>query len=178
MESNKAIGDAGYENVELKYEEPTPKKSKRLRKIYYFNPPFAKNMSSDLTKMFNHIMLKNFPKSHELHKLINKNNNKISYSCTPNMSMIIAGHNKKLLKNTMKILVGRLMSLGLVTAEHLEAVHLMETAYRRISSTMANALPTMNLLRTILGSLPQLSRRGLEPINNLLIIESTATLQP
>ena len=43
-------------------------------------------------------MLKNFPKSHELHKLINKNNNKISYSCTPNMSMIIAGHNKKLLK--------------------------------------------------------------------------------
>ena len=48
--------------------------------------------------MFNHIMIKNFPKNHDLHKLINKNNCKISYSCTPNIGMIIAGHNKKILK--------------------------------------------------------------------------------
>ena len=49
--------------------------------------------------MFNGIMLNRFPKSHVLHKLINKNNTKISYSTTPNMAQIIAGHNKKLIKN-------------------------------------------------------------------------------
>ena len=47
--------------------------------------------------MFNQIMIKNFPKDHKFHKYINSNNTKISYSCTPNMGMIIAGHNKKLL---------------------------------------------------------------------------------
>ena len=93
---NDAIKDAGYEH-ELKYKKPAPKKSRRLRKIYWFNPPFSKSMSSDLTKMFNTIMIKNFPKDHKLHKLINKNNTKISYSCTPNMGKIIAGHNKKIL---------------------------------------------------------------------------------
>ena len=56
-------------------------------------------MSSNLTNMFNAIMLKHFPKSHNLHKLINKNNTKIAYSCTPNMAMIISGHNKKLIRD-------------------------------------------------------------------------------
>ena len=93
---NKAIADAGY-NHTLKYTEPTARKSRRVRKVYYFNPPFSKVMSSDLTKMFNQILISNFPKSHRLHKLLNSNNSKISYSCTPNMGMIIAGHNKKLL---------------------------------------------------------------------------------
>ena len=43
-------------------------------------------------------MIKNFPNSHILHKIINKNNTKISYSTTANMAQIIAGHNKKLIK--------------------------------------------------------------------------------
>ena len=32
-----------------------------------------------------------------LHKICNRNNVKISYSCTPNMASIISGHNKNLL---------------------------------------------------------------------------------
>ena len=47
-------------------------------------------------------MISNFPKSHELHKIINKNNNKISYSCSPNIGTIIAGHNKKLMDDFYK----------------------------------------------------------------------------
>ena len=95
---NDAIKEAGYEDMKLKYEKPVKRKSRRLRKIYWFNPPFSKIMSSDLTKMFNGIMIKNFPNSHILHKIINKNNTKISYSTTANMAQIIAGHNKKLIK--------------------------------------------------------------------------------
>ena len=47
-------------------------------------------------------MAKHFPKEHILHKIINKNNNKIAYSTTPNMGQIIAGHNKKLLNDYYK----------------------------------------------------------------------------
>ena len=43
-------------------------------------------------------MIKHFPKENILHKLINKNNTKIAYSCTPNMGQIISGHNKKLIR--------------------------------------------------------------------------------
>ena len=46
-------------------------------------------------------MLNRFPKSHRLHKLINPNNTKISYSTTPNMAQIISGHNKKIIKDFM-----------------------------------------------------------------------------
>ena len=38
-----------------------------------------------------------FPPSNPLHKIFNKNTIKISYRTTPNMSQIIAGHNRKLL---------------------------------------------------------------------------------
>ena len=58
----KAIDDAGYKDTKLKYSKSEDKKSKRTRKVYYFNAPYTKNMSSDITKMFNHIMIKNFPK--------------------------------------------------------------------------------------------------------------------
>ena len=42
-------------------------------------------------------MSKNFPKSHRLHKLFNRNNLKVSYSCLPNISSIISSHNRKIL---------------------------------------------------------------------------------
>ena len=66
---NKAIADAGY-NHTLKCTELTARKSFRVRKVYYFNPPFSKVMLSDLTKMFNQILISNFPKAHRLHKIL------------------------------------------------------------------------------------------------------------
>ena len=40
-----------------------------------------------------------FPKNHRLHKLFNKNNVKVSYSCLPNVSSIISSHNKRILQD-------------------------------------------------------------------------------
>ena len=42
---------------------------------------------------------KHFPSHHRLHKVCNKNNIKVSYSCMPNMAAIITRHNKKLFSN-------------------------------------------------------------------------------
>ena len=40
---------------------------------------------------------KHFPRSHVLHKIFNRNNVKVSYSCMSNMAKIIKSHNEKIL---------------------------------------------------------------------------------
>ena len=41
----------------------------------------------------------NFPPTHRLHKICNRNNVKLSYCCMPNMATILSQHNKLLLSN-------------------------------------------------------------------------------
>ena len=71
-----------------KSEKPKTQK----RNIVWFNPPFSKSVSTNVTHTFLH-----FPRSHKLHKIFNRNTVKISYSCMNNMSNIIKGHNKKVI---------------------------------------------------------------------------------
>ena len=96
-----ALKKAGYKN-EIKYEKPEKKNRKnRSRNTLWFNPPFALNVATNLTKMFAEIIDKAFPKNHRyLRKLFNKNNMKLSYSTTPNMGNIISAHNKKILRKS------------------------------------------------------------------------------
>ena len=78
-------------------EEPTIQdKRNRSRKIIWFNPPFNKDVSTNIAKIFLKLIDKHFPRSHVLHKLFNRNNLKVSYSCTENIGSIIKSHNKKL----------------------------------------------------------------------------------
>ena len=48
-------------------------------------------------KQFLQLIDKHFPPSHALHKLFNRTNLKISYSCAPNLEKIIKKHNRKVL---------------------------------------------------------------------------------
>ena len=48
-------------------------------------------------KFFLSLIDKHFPPHHKLHKLFNRNNVKISYSCLPNIKSIINAHNRKVL---------------------------------------------------------------------------------
>jgi len=72
-------------------------KKKRKRKIIWFNPPYSKNVQTNVGKIVLKLVKKHFPKNHMLHKLFNKNTVKVSYSCMPNIATIISGHNKQLL---------------------------------------------------------------------------------
>ena len=94
-----ALEQAGYSNPDLNFKERKEKSKNRKRKIMWFNPPFSKTVDSDITKMFNAILIKCFPKDNILHKAFNKNNVKISYSCTPNIAQIISSHNKKVMRD-------------------------------------------------------------------------------
>ena len=69
----------------------------RRRNIVWFNPPFSKNVSTNLAKEFFKIMEKCFPSDHKLNKIINRNCVKLSYSCMTNMGNIIKKHNSNIL---------------------------------------------------------------------------------
>ena len=47
-------------------------------------------------------MGKNFPKTHQIHKLLNRNNVKISYNFLPNFKSVINSHNKNMLTEQEK----------------------------------------------------------------------------
>ena len=96
-EYEEALKQSGYKNFDLKYdpEKPTPKQN-RKRKIIWFNPPFSKNVSTNIGKKFLNLINKHFPPQNKLHKIFNRNTLKLSYSCTKNMGRIIKSHNKKI----------------------------------------------------------------------------------
>ena len=76
------------------------KKRNRKRNIIWFNPPFNKNIKTNIGKTFLKLIDKHFPRSSKLHKIFNRNTIKVSYSCRENnMSMIIIKHNKKIINN-------------------------------------------------------------------------------
>ena len=104
----KALRESGYkESSKLEYKandnEATNKRKKkqRKRKVTWFNPPFAANLSSDIGRKFLNLLCKHFPKDSPLAKVINKHTVKLSYSCMPNMRAQILQHNNKLLQNNV-----------------------------------------------------------------------------
>ena len=72
-------------------------KSKRRRKIIWFNPPFSSSVKTNIEKLFFEMLKKHFPKINSLSKIFNKNTIKISYSCTRKIKSIISSHNKQIL---------------------------------------------------------------------------------
>ena len=95
----KALGKCGYMH-KLKYIEPTQcevigRGSGRTRNITWFNPPFSKNVATNVGNYFLNLIKKHFPKNHKLSKIFNKNTLKLSYSCMPNIKSVINAHNRK-----------------------------------------------------------------------------------
>ena len=63
----------------------------------FFNPPFSLNVSTNIGKKLFSLLGEHFPKTHQLHKLFNRNNVQVSYSSLPNFKSAINGHNKNIL---------------------------------------------------------------------------------
>ena len=101
-----ALQKSGY-SYTLKFTPPqqslksTTHKRKRQRNIIWFNPPFSKNVQTNIGREFRNLIQRCFPPNHKLTKLFNKNNLKLSYSCSLNIKQIIDGHNKTILSQNI-----------------------------------------------------------------------------
>ena len=68
----------------------------RRREIIWYNPPYSRNVATNVGRAFLKILDEEFPKEHALHKIFNRNTVKISYSCMSNLKQSIDGHNKSI----------------------------------------------------------------------------------
>ena len=74
------------------------RKNRKRQNILCFNPPFSKNVTTNIGDKFLNLLNRCFPKNHKLRKIFNRNTVKISYRCMSNTKQIIDNHNKKILK--------------------------------------------------------------------------------
>ena len=63
----------------------------------WFNPPFNLNRKAKIGKLFLNLLDKHFTPHSKLHKLFNRTNVKISYSCMFSMNSYTYMHNHKVL---------------------------------------------------------------------------------
>ena len=89
-------------------DKPRPKRSPpqrtqektRKRNVNWFNPPFSKNVHTNVGNKFVTLLSSCFPPNYKLYKIINKNTVKLSDSCMNNVQQIINSHNKTILTST------------------------------------------------------------------------------
>ena len=95
-----ALRKSGYTySLKFKPSPQTPQKQKsRRRNIIRFNPPFSRNVKTNIGRAFIILIDRCFPAGHKLRKIFSRNTIKLSYSCIPNVKQIIDGHNEDILK--------------------------------------------------------------------------------
>ena len=101
---NEALKHSNF-TAQLKYEPTdtnTCTKRNRQRNILWFNPPFSKNVKTNIARDFLQLIDKHFPPNNKLSKLFNRHNVRVSYSCNENMRTFINRHNKAVLNRHNK----------------------------------------------------------------------------
>ena len=85
----------------------------RQRNVIWFNPPFSKNVKTNIAPSFLHLVGTHFPAGHKLHKIFNRNTVKVSYSCMNNVRSIITNHNTRIIrKNQTQVTSAATVTVG------------------------------------------------------------------
>ena len=102
---NNALAKSGFEHkITFQKQQNISKVANntenRKRNIIWFNPPFSLNVSTNTGKKFFSLLGEHFPKTHQLHKLFNRNNVKVSYSSLPtNITILLSMSQKETQQN-------------------------------------------------------------------------------
>ena len=99
---NHALKHSNFD-FHLHYESPpthrnTSTRQNRQRNVIWFNPPYSKNVKTNIARDFLRLLDKHFPPTHKLYSIFNRHTVRISYSCTGNMKSFLDKHNKIILK--------------------------------------------------------------------------------
>ena len=99
---NSSLEKSGYTEL-ITYKQPQAlngKKQKRKRNVIWSNPLYTSSIKSNIGNTFLNILSKHFPAGHKCHSIFNRNEIKLSYSCTPNISHTISSHDKRILSSS------------------------------------------------------------------------------
>ena len=101
-----ALKRSGH-NFKLTFEQPAENKHstrKRRRKILWYNPPFSRNVQTNIGKKFFALINKHFGKHSRYHKALNRNIVKLSYSCLAEKFHILTSKNNGLLNKRSELI--------------------------------------------------------------------------
>ena len=70
---------------------------RKKRNTIWFIPPYSLDVKRNIARQSLCLIDKHFPKNHQLYKVFNRNNVKVSYSCMPNIENVIKSHNQQIL---------------------------------------------------------------------------------
>lgn len=85
----KALNDSGYKYTLTYKPQQCASRKTRKRNITWYNPPYDKNVKTNLGHEFLQIIKKCFPRKHPLSAICNRNTLKLSYCCMPNVANIV-----------------------------------------------------------------------------------------
>lgn len=99
-----ALKSSGYKEKISYQKTPTRqhnrKNRSRKRHVTWFNPPYSKDVKTNVGGHFLKLISRHFPRGHSLNKIFNANTIKVSYSCLPNMRSRIKTHNARKIQKT------------------------------------------------------------------------------
>jgi hypothetical protein len=72
------------------------KNEKAEKKNHMVQPPFSKNVKTNIARKFLQLIDKHFPRSSRLYRIFNRNSVKVSYSCMSNITSDISNRNRHL----------------------------------------------------------------------------------
>ena len=102
---NDALKKSGYSEKATYMEgrkSDRRKRKSRERRITWFNPPFSKNVTTNVAHRFLKLLDTHFPKGTKLHAILNRNTVKVSYSCMPNIDTLVKRHNARVCAEEQK----------------------------------------------------------------------------
>ena len=79
-----------------------PKKRKLQGHAIWFNPPYNRNVETNIVKSFLKLIDRHFPNSNQLHKIFNRNTFKTSYSCMKSVKTI-SNRNRSILQQAKPV---------------------------------------------------------------------------
>ena len=115
-EYNEALRRSDF-NAQLTYQPPnanTNTRRSKPRNVIWYNPPFSKNVKTNIAHKFLQLIDKHFPPSNKLSKHYNRHNVRVSYSGNENTRSFTLRHNKTVLKIRAvptSILLGRCLQI-------------------------------------------------------------------
>ena len=77
---NTTLKKSGF-NKKINYPPGQRIQTNRIRQIIWLNPHYSVNVKTNVGKLFMRLSDKHFPRHHEFHKLFNRNDVKLTYSC-------------------------------------------------------------------------------------------------
>ena len=83
------------EKLKFQKDQYTHDRRNRRGNIIWYNPPFSKNVKTNIVKQLLRLLDKHFGKNYKNHKVFNCNDVKTCY-CYIDMKNVISSHNKKI----------------------------------------------------------------------------------